>query len=55
MLILFFCGLARNFNGPTEKSIKVMERITNSLNIIVFAQNNGMENDIPVIFSLTKN
>jgi len=51
---IVFCGLARNINGPTEKSIKTMERITNSLNIIVFAQNNGMENDIPVIFSLTK-
>ena len=50
---IVFCGLARD-NRAIEKRTQTMERITNSLNIVVFAQNNGMENDIPVIFSLTK-
>jgi hypothetical protein len=48
-----FCGLARDIKGPTEKDIKTMDRIANSLNSVVFTQNNGMENDIPVIFNLT--
>ncbi|WP_345190300.1 hypothetical protein [Algibacter agarivorans] len=50
---IVFCGLARG-NGTFEKRTEIIERIVNSLNVVVFTQNNGMENDIPVIFSLTK-
>ncbi len=50
---IVFCGLARD-NSTIEKRIQTMERIVNSLNVVVFTQNNGMENDIPIIFSLTK-
>ncbi|WP_142786137.1 APC family permease [Changchengzhania lutea] len=50
---IVFCGLARA-NDNFEKRTQIMERIVTSLKVVVFAQNNGMENDIPVIFSLTK-
>ena len=50
---IVFCGLARG-NGTFEKRTEIIERIVNSLKVVVFTQNNGMENDIPVIFSLTK-
>ena len=50
---IVFCGLARD-NGSIEKRTQVMERIVNSLKVVVFAQNNGMENVIPVIFTLSK-
>lgn len=51
---IVFCGLARGTSGSMEKRIQTMQRIANNLNITVFAQSNGMENDIPVIFSLSK-
>ncbi|NNC49329.1 MAG: hypothetical protein HKO01_02205, partial [Flaviramulus sp.] len=50
---IVFCGLARG-NGSYEKRTEIMERIVNSLKVVVFTQNNGMQNDIPVIFSLAK-
>ncbi len=50
---IVFCGLARG-NGPIAKRIQTMETIVKSLKVVVFTQNNGMENVIPVIFSLTK-
>lgn len=50
---IVFCGLARD-NDAFEKRTQTMERIANSLNVAVFVQNNGMENDIPVIFSFAK-
>jgi hypothetical protein len=50
---IVFCGLARD-NGPIEKRTQVMQRIVNSLKVVVFTQNNGMENVIPVIFSMKK-
>jgi len=33
-----------------KKRVEVMERIVKGLNVVVFTQNNGMENVIPVIF-----
>ena len=50
---IVFCGLARG-NDTSGTRIQTMERIVNSLNVVVFTQNNGMENDIPVIFSNSK-
>ena len=50
---LVFSGLARG-NGNIEKRVQILERIASGLKMVVFTQNNGMENDIPVIFSLTK-
>ncbi|RMA64349.1 APC family permease [Ulvibacter antarcticus] len=49
---IVFCGLARN-NDAFEKRTQTMERIAKSLKVVVFTQNNGMENVIPVIFSST--
>ncbi|MDU8887047.1 hypothetical protein RXV94_12830 [Yeosuana sp. MJ-SS3] len=50
---IVFCGLARDVDN-FEKRTHIMERIVANLKVVVFTQNNGMENDIPVIFSLTK-
>ena len=38
---IVFCGLARD-NSAVEKRIQTMERIVSRLNVVVFAQNNGM-------------
>ncbi|OUR91916.1 hypothetical protein A9Q87_08935 [Flavobacteriales bacterium 34_180_T64] len=51
---LVFSGLARG-NDNIDKRVKILERVANSLKMVVFTQNNGMKNDIPVIFSLTEN
>ena len=50
---LVFTGLARG-NDNNDKRVQILERVANSLKMVVFTQNNGMKNDIPVIFSLTK-
>jgi amino acid transporter len=50
---IVFCGLARDTDA-FEKRTQTMERIVSSLKVVVFTQNNGMGNNIPVIFSLTK-
>ena len=50
---LVFSGLARG-NDHIEERVEIIERIANSLKMVVFTQNNGMENDIPVIFNSTK-
>jgi len=50
---IVFCGLARDSTG-IEKRTQIIERIMYSLNVAVFTQNNGMKNNIPVIFSSTK-
>ncbi len=47
---IVFCGLARDNALPTENRIRTMERVANGLNCVVFTQNNGMKNDIPIIF-----
>ncbi len=50
---LVFAGLARDKRAFSTR-IEVIERITSSLKVIVFVQNNGMESEIPVIFSQSK-
>ena len=50
---LVFLGLARG-NDHIEERVQIIERIANNLKMVVFTQNNGMENDIPVIFNSTK-
>ena len=50
---LVFSGLARG-HGDITSRIEVIERIANNLKVVVFVQNNGMESEIPVIFSQSK-
>jgi hypothetical protein len=49
---LVFSGLARG-NEHIKQRVEVLERIAEKLKMVVFTQNNGMQNDIPVIFSET--
>lgn len=47
---LVFCGLAHDLS-ETKGHVSVIERIVKELKVVVFTQNNGMENEIPVIFN----
>ncbi|MCF7560708.1 hypothetical protein L3X39_08660 [Sabulilitoribacter multivorans] len=50
---LVFSGLARG-NANLDKRIEIIERITSKLKAVIFVQNNGMENEIPIIFNASK-
>lgn len=50
---LVFSGLARD-HGNIDTRIEIIERVVKHLKVVVFVQNNGMESEIPIIFSQTK-
>jgi len=50
---LVFSGLARGNTDFTSR-IEMIDRISHNLKVVVFVQNNGMKNEIPIIFGLTK-
>lgn len=46
---IVFCGLARG-SMEYDKGVEIIDRIIGGLKAVVFVQNNGMKNEIPVIF-----
>ncbi|WP_347925939.1 hypothetical protein [Pontimicrobium sp. SW4] len=51
---LVFSGLARG-NNNLDKRIEVLEHIASKLRSVIFVQNNGMVNEIPIIFNSSRN
>ncbi len=51
---LVFTGLARQKTNY-ETRVEIIDTLVSELKSVVFVQNNGMENDIPVIFRFDRN